>query len=89
MELMARTTVAAPLLSSCSPAGGAAGLPVFDAARSIRWASQQQWVQLKELYESVRQTANQIKQIENQVRQIEGMYTKIDQGVEESGAART
>ena len=41
---------------------------------------QQQWIQLKELYESVQHTANQMQQIENQVRQIEGMYTQIEQG---------
>ncbi len=58
----------------------AGGLPVFDAALNTL-GIQEQWVQLKELYESMQHTANQIKQLENQVRQITGMYTQIDQGV--------
>ena len=57
-----------------------AGLPVFDGALNTL-GIQQQWIQLKELYESVAQTANQVKQIENQVRQITGVYTQIDQGI--------
>ena len=59
--------------------GLAGGLPVFDAALNTL-GIQQQWMQLKELYEMVQHTANQIQQIENQVRQIEGMYTQIEQG---------
>jgi P-type conjugative transfer protein TrbJ len=58
----------------------AGGLPVFDAALNTLGV-QEQWIQLKELYESVQQTANQIKQLENQAHQITGMYTQIDQGV--------
>jgi conjugal transfer/entry exclusion protein len=59
--------------------GHATGIPVFDAALNTL-GIQEQWNQLKALYESVQQTANQIKQIENQARQIEGMYTQIEQG---------
>jgi P-type conjugative transfer protein TrbJ len=58
----------------------AGGLPVFDAALNTL-GIQEQWIQLKELYESVQHTANQIKQLENQARQITGMYTQIDQGI--------
>jgi P-type conjugative transfer protein TrbJ len=65
------------LLPQMSLAGG---LPVFDAALNTLGV-QEQWVQLKELYESVQQTANQIKQLENQARQLTGMYTQIDQGI--------
>ena len=59
---------------------GAGGLPVFDGALNALGV-QQQWVQLKELYESIAQTANQARQIENQVRQITGVYTQVDQGI--------
>ena len=59
---------------------GASGLPVFDGALNTL-GIQQQWLQLKELYESVAQTANQAKQIENQVRQITGVYTQVEQGI--------
>jgi P-type conjugative transfer protein TrbJ len=61
-------------------AAWASGLPVFDGALNAL-GIQQQWVQLKELYEQVQHTANQIKQLENQARQITGMSTQIDQGV--------
>jgi conjugal transfer/entry exclusion protein len=59
---------------------GAGGLPVFDAALNTL-GIQEQWLQLKALWESVAQTANQIKQLENQARQLTGMYTQIEQGV--------
>ena len=58
----------------------AGGLPVFDAGLNTL-GLQDQWLQMKALWESVEQTLNQVKQLEQQARQITGMYTQIDQGI--------
>lgn len=73
-----RTGMAVVLSLILAAPASSGGLPVFDAALNTL-GIQQQWVQLKEMYESVQQTLNQIKQLENQARQITGMYTQIDQ----------
>jgi P-type conjugative transfer protein TrbJ len=79
MEISARAMVTVLWLLLLPTVSEAASLPVFDAGLNTLGLTEQ-WNQLKQLYEPVRQTANQIQQIENQVRQIEGMYTTIEQG---------